>query len=162
EPVYRRTNFPGDHPLWRGGLFPSPAAVRKALDEADALLIVGANVFTWFLHTEGTPFPRGLSVVQVDDDPWEIGRSYPVSLGIVARLEDGHARLGHGGGDRRPARPAGTEGRRDDRRRLRHVRSPGALNRRPVPAADHLRRAERRLVRKLEVGDAEPRRRLGE
>src|SRR5207253_4542017 len=32
----------------------------------------------------GTPFRRELSVVQVDDDPWEIGRSYPVSFGIVA------------------------------------------------------------------------------
>src|SRR5438309_2135393 len=84
EPVYRRTNFPGNHPLWRGGLFPSPAGVRKALDEADVVLIVGASVFTWFLHTEGAPFRRGLTVVQVDDDPWEIGRSYPVSLGIVA------------------------------------------------------------------------------
>src|SRR5207244_4051360 len=82
--VYRRTNFPGDHPLWRGGLFPSPAAVGKALGESDSVLIVGANVFTWFLHTEGAPFRRELSVVQVDDDPWEIGRSYPVSLGIVA------------------------------------------------------------------------------
>src|SRR5881409_1705078 len=84
EPVFRRTNFPGNHALWRGGLFPSPGAVRKALEEYDALLIVGANVFTWFLHTEGTPFPRGLRVVQIDDDPWEIGRSYPVALGIAA------------------------------------------------------------------------------
>src|SRR5881409_2843821 len=84
EPVYRRMNFPGTHALWRGGLFPSPGAVRKALEECDALLIVGANVFTWFLHTEGAPFPRGLRVVQIDDDPWEIGRSYPVSLGIAA------------------------------------------------------------------------------
>src|SRR5882724_9612175 len=84
EPVYRRTSFPGNHALWRGGLFPSPAGVRRALEECDALLIVGANVFTWFLHTEGTPFPRGLRVVQIDDDPWEIGRSYPVALGIAA------------------------------------------------------------------------------
>jgi benzoylformate decarboxylase len=84
EPIYRRTNIPGNHALWRGGLFPSPAGVRKALEECDALLIVGANVFTWFLHTEGTPFPRDLSVVQIDDDPWEIGRSYPVALGIAA------------------------------------------------------------------------------
>ena len=84
EPVYRRTNIAGNHPLWRGGLFPSPGSVRKALEECDALLIVGANVFTWFLHTEGTPFPRGLRVVQIDDDPWEIGRSYPVALGISA------------------------------------------------------------------------------
>ena len=84
EPVYRRTSFPGNHALWRGGLFPSPAGVRRALEECDALLIVGANVFTWFLHTEGTPFPRSLRVVQIDDDPWEIGRSYPVTLGIAA------------------------------------------------------------------------------
>jgi benzoylformate decarboxylase len=84
EPVYRRTSFPGNHALWRGGLFPSPAGVRRALEECDALLIVGASVFTWFLHTEGTPFPRGLRVVQIDDDPWEIGRSYPVTLGIAA------------------------------------------------------------------------------
>src|SRR3989441_5521458 len=84
EPVYRRMNFPGTHALWRGGLFPSPIGVRKALEECDALLIVGANVFTWFLHTEGTPFPRGLRVVQIDDDPWEIGRSNPISLGIAA------------------------------------------------------------------------------
>jgi benzoylformate decarboxylase len=84
EPVYRRTSFPGNHALWRGGLFPSPMGVRKALEDCDALLIVGANVFTWFLHTEGTPFPRGLRVVQIDDDPWEIGRSHPIDLGIAA------------------------------------------------------------------------------
>jgi benzoylformate decarboxylase len=84
EPVYRRTSFPGTHALWRGGLYPAPAAIRKALDGADAVLIVGANVFTWFLHSEGEPFPRGLNVIQVDDDAWEVGRSIPVSLGIVA------------------------------------------------------------------------------
>src|SRR2546425_331488 len=67
EPVYRRVNFPGNHALWRGGLFPTPAGVGKALDEGDAVLIVGASVFTWFLHTEGVPFRRGLSVVQVDE-----------------------------------------------------------------------------------------------
>jgi benzoylformate decarboxylase len=84
EPIFRRVNFPGDHPLWRGGLFPSPPGVRKALEGADALLIVGATVFTWFLHSPGEPFPRGLPVVQIDDDAREIGRSYPVGLGIVA------------------------------------------------------------------------------
>jgi benzoylformate decarboxylase len=94
EPVYRRANFPGDHALWRGGLFPTPAGVRKALEECDALLIVGANVFTWFLHTEGAPFPRGLRVVQIDDDAWEIGRSYPVTLGIAADPKTTLAELG--------------------------------------------------------------------
>src|SRR5882724_11190464 len=67
---------------------PDAAALARAaelLSEARApIIIAGANVFTWFLHTEGTPLPRGLRVVQIDDDPWEIGRSHPVALGIAA------------------------------------------------------------------------------
>jgi len=93
EPFYRRTSFPGTHPLWRGGLYPGPAAVRRALEGFDAVLIVGATVFTWFLHAPGAPFPRGLPVVQLDDDAWEIGRSWPVTLGIVADPRAGLAEL---------------------------------------------------------------------
>jgi benzoylformate decarboxylase len=84
EPIYRRTSFPGDHPLWRGGLYPSPAAVHKALEGADLALIVGADVFTWFLHVPGEPFPPGLPVFQIDEDPRAIGRSYAVSEGLIA------------------------------------------------------------------------------
>ena len=84
EPIFRRTSFPADHPLWRGGLFPAPSAIRKALDGCDALLIVGATVFTWLLYSPGEPFPRGLPVVQIDDDPREIGRSHAPAVGIVA------------------------------------------------------------------------------
>ena len=87
EPIYRRQSFPGDHPLWRGGLYPSPAAVRKAVDDSDAVLIVGANVFTWFLYAPGEPFPRGVPVIQIDSDAREIGRSYPVTLGLVADVK---------------------------------------------------------------------------
>jgi benzoylformate decarboxylase len=86
EPIYRRTNFPGDHPLWRGGLYPSPPAVRKALDDADVVVIVGADVFTWFLHGPGTPFRPGVPVIQIADDPRQIGRSYPVDLAFAAAI----------------------------------------------------------------------------
>jgi benzoylformate decarboxylase len=84
EPIYRRTVFPGDHPLWRGGLFPTVPAVRKAFDHADAVLVVGASMFTWFLHAPGTAIPASVPVVQVGDDPWEAGKSHPVSVAIVA------------------------------------------------------------------------------
>jgi benzoylformate decarboxylase len=94
EPIYRRQSFPGDHPLWRGGLYPAPAAVRKAVDEADAVLIVGANVFTWFLYAPGEPFPRSVPVVQIDSDAREIGRSYRVTLGLVADMRTTLAALG--------------------------------------------------------------------
>jgi benzoylformate decarboxylase len=84
EPIYRRTVFPGDHALWRGGLFPTLSAVRKALDSADAVLVVGAAMFTWFLHAPGTAVPADLPLVQLGDDPWEVGKSHRISLGIVA------------------------------------------------------------------------------
>ena len=84
EPVARRTSFPGNHPLWRGGLFPTTAGVRRGLESADCVLIVGASAFTWLLHTPQEPLPRGLTVVQIDVDPWEIGKSLPVTLGIAA------------------------------------------------------------------------------
>ena len=87
EPIYRRTVFPGDHALWRGGLYPTVPAVRKALDNADAVLVVGAAMFTWFLQAPGTAVPPSLPLVQVGDDAWEIGKSHRISLGVVAGVE---------------------------------------------------------------------------
>ena len=50
------------------------------------MLIAGANVFTWLFHAPGSPFGANQRVVQIDDDPREISRSYPVTLGIVAAV----------------------------------------------------------------------------
>ena len=86
EPIYRRTNFPGRHSLWRGGLYPAPGAVAKALQDADVVLIAGADVFTWFLHAPGDPFRPGLPVIQLADDPRQLGRSYPVQVGVSAEV----------------------------------------------------------------------------
>src|SRR2546428_131141 len=74
------------HELWRGGLYPSVPAVRKTLDDADVILIVGADVFTWFLHGPGAPFRPGVPVIQLADDSRQIGRSYPVDLAFAAAI----------------------------------------------------------------------------
>jgi benzoylformate decarboxylase len=100
EPIYRRTNFPGDHVLWRGGLGPAPAAVCRALAGADLVLIVGADVFTWFLHAPGEPFPPGLTVLQIDEDSRAIGRSYAVSEGLIADPRSALEALGGALGER--------------------------------------------------------------
>jgi benzoylformate decarboxylase len=67
--------------------------VRKAVDESDCVLIVGANVFTWFLYTPGEPFPKTVPVIQLDDDAREVGRSYQVRLGLVADCRAGLAAI---------------------------------------------------------------------
>src|SRR5206468_2838202 len=162
EPIYRRTNFPGDHSLWRGGLYPSVPVVRKTLDDADVILIVGADVFTWFLHGPGAPFRPGVPVIQLADDSRQIGRSYPVDLAFAAaitptlrlirRLEAGDARLGDGRGDRRAARRSAAQGRRDDRRRIGDVRAAGLVDGRSRGLADHLRRGEQHVLRDPQGG----------
>jgi benzoylformate decarboxylase len=84
EPIHRRASFPADHPLWRGGLFPSAGSVRKSLERADCVVIAGASVFTWLFHAPGSPFRPGVPVIQLDDDAREIGKTYPVTVGIAA------------------------------------------------------------------------------
>jgi benzoylformate decarboxylase len=83
EPIHRRLSFPGDHALWRGGLYPTATGTRKALERFDTVLIVGASAFTWLFHAVGGPFAAAQRVIHVDDDVREIGRSYPVTLGVV-------------------------------------------------------------------------------
>jgi benzoylformate decarboxylase len=134
EPVFRRTSFPGDHPLWRGGLFPAPAAIRKALDGADALLIVGATVFTWFLYSPGEPFPRGLPVVQIDDDPSEIGRSHAPTLGLVADPRTALAELADALGARQTA--AGREAAAGRARAIGNARAEQAARVRAAAEAE--------------------------
>jgi benzoylformate decarboxylase len=99
EPIHRRLSVPGDHPLWRGGLYPTATAVAKALERFDVVLIVGANVFTWLFHAPGSPFGASQRVVQVDDDAREIGRSYPVTLGIVGSVRAALSALAHAVGE---------------------------------------------------------------
>ena len=86
EPIHRRLSFPGDHPLWRGGLYPTATAAARALERFDAVLIVGAAVFTWLFHAPGSPFGATQTLVQLDDDAREVARTYPVGVGIVGEL----------------------------------------------------------------------------
>src|SRR5258705_11004557 len=93
--MHRRLSVPANHRFWRGGLYPTATAVAKALERFDVVLIVGANVFTWLFHAPGAPFGASQRVVQIDDDAREIGRSYPVTLGIVGCIRASLSALAH-------------------------------------------------------------------
>jgi benzoylformate decarboxylase len=57
------------------------------------VLLVGASVFTWLFHTPGSPFRPEQTLVQLDEDPAEVGKSYPVTLGLVGDVRAGLAAL---------------------------------------------------------------------
>jgi benzoylformate decarboxylase len=84
EPQANSIAFPPEHPLFAGVLPSLSQGVRRALEPADVLLVVGLNLFQPFLYTPGGPLPTGMVVVQIDSDPWEIGKNYAVQVGILS------------------------------------------------------------------------------
>src|SRR5438874_11020581 len=147
EPIHRRLSVPGDHPLWRGGLYPTATAAARALERFDAILVVGASVFTWLFHAPGSPFATTQTIVQLDDDAREIGRTYPVSLGLVGDVRGALADLRAALAERQDdgARAAARErmaalGRaRDEHARRLAATADAAADRTPI-APDYLMR----------------------
>ena len=77
-----KTVIPWNHPLAVGvpGLY-SRACANRAVCEADLVFFVGSSTGGQVTHDWRIP-PAGARVIQLDIDPAEIGRSYPVQLGI--------------------------------------------------------------------------------
>ncbi|HEY0002154.1 MAG TPA: thiamine pyrophosphate-binding protein, partial [Actinoplanes sp.] len=86
QPMHDGVDFPGSHPLHLGMLPPRNAAIRKALSSYDVILIVGCRAFMPHHYTPGSPIPDGATVVQLDVDPAEPGRNFPVAAGLSGAL----------------------------------------------------------------------------
>ncbi|MFF4250112.1 thiamine pyrophosphate-binding protein [Streptomyces sp. NPDC001663] len=106
QPMADCLNFPTTHPLYAGMLPPRHDAIRAALAEYDTVLIAGAHAFTPHHYTPGPALPPGLTVVQLDSDPHEIGRNFPAAAGLVGALAPSLHRLGELLRDRVPAHTA--------------------------------------------------------
>ena len=102
-PVYvefipSRASFPASHPLYRGMMTRTQAGVREMLDKHDLVFSVGGDLFTWSLPSHIDPWPKGLPLIHLDTDPWQIGKNYPAQVAILgdpkATLPDITAALG--------------------------------------------------------------------
>jgi benzoylformate decarboxylase len=77
--------FPSAHPLYAGLLnVVSTAALKGQLSVADVIFAVGTPVLPLLFPIDESPFPDGAKVIHIDLDAWEIGKNWPVDIGIVA------------------------------------------------------------------------------
>jgi acetolactate synthase-1/2/3 large subunit/sulfoacetaldehyde acetyltransferase len=81
----RNDAVPNDHPLYIGplGRAGSPEAAA-ACRRADLLLVVGSRLGHFTSFYDDRYIQPGTPIVQVDIDPRDIGRHYPVAVGIQA------------------------------------------------------------------------------
>lgn len=82
-PLHGRGVFPPAHPLWRGMLNPSAVAIHAALEGYDRVLLVGEQAFMVYPYTPGPAVPPTVELLHLSPDPAQLGRAWPVRLGLA-------------------------------------------------------------------------------
>src|SRR5438477_3337107 len=92
--THGRLAFPSDHPLNGQGLPLWSPEVRERLKEYDALLVVGMDLLRQYIYFEPSlPIPEHVKLVQIDEDPWQIGKNYAVEGGVMGDTHTSLAEL---------------------------------------------------------------------
>ena len=92
SPMSARCSFPENHRLFAGFLPPVRSQLRARLEGADMVLVLGAPVFLYHVHTEGPYIPPDTTLYQLTEDPQHAARS-PVGTSIVCSLRLGLQQL---------------------------------------------------------------------
>ena len=81
---------PEDHELSLGcvGLYGSNAANKHLRSEVDVLLVVGASLSEFTTHAWDESFQPSRALIQIDVDPWEIGKNYRAEIGMLGSAQD--------------------------------------------------------------------------
>ncbi len=85
-PVYQEAlraqlSFPNRHPNFRGRLPLELGGIRKALAGHDLVILIGGSFFEEVWFDEGSPFPDGARVVQLERTERRLAWNFPVHLG---------------------------------------------------------------------------------
>ncbi len=92
--THGRLGFPPDHPLYGQCLPLWSPEVRDRLAEFDVLLVAGMDLLRQYMgHEPARAVPEHVRLVHLDEDPWQLGKNYPVEVGLVGDTKSGLAEL---------------------------------------------------------------------
>jgi benzoylformate decarboxylase len=80
-------NFPVIHPQYLGDLNPYDAQSKALLKDADVLIGVGCPMFDQGFFNADSSLPKGIKTIQLDENPWEIGKNFPVDCGLQGDIK---------------------------------------------------------------------------
>lgn len=88
--THGRLAFPSDHPLYSQGLPLWSPQVHERLSPFDVVFVVGMDMFRQYIyHEPACPIPDHVQLIHLDPDPWQLGKNYPLAVGLL-----GHTRIG--------------------------------------------------------------------
>ena len=80
----RMDSVPNDHPLYVGGLGRAGAPeATEVVQQSDTLLAIGTRLSHFTTFYDDRYIRRGTRIIQIEIDQKELGRNYPVSVGIL-------------------------------------------------------------------------------
>ena len=86
--THGRMAFPAEHPLNAQGLPLWSPEVRERLKEFDVLLVVGMDLLRQYVYYEPSrAVPEHIRLVHLDEDPWQLGKNYPVEVGVIGHTK---------------------------------------------------------------------------
>jgi benzoylformate decarboxylase len=78
--------FPTGHPNYRRSLPGDAAQIRKALGQADLVMLLGGPFFEDIWFAPGGHFPTGAAVVQIEEAPERLAFNHRLDAGLVGEM----------------------------------------------------------------------------
>ena len=82
-PLHGRGVFPPAHPLWKGMLAPAAAALAATLGAYQRVFLIAEQAFVVYPYTPGPAVPPDVELLHLSPDPAQLGRAWPVRLGVA-------------------------------------------------------------------------------
>jgi benzoylformate decarboxylase len=86
-------NFPVSHSQYLGDFDLNAPTSKAAFDGTDLLIGVGCSLFAQAFYAPAEKLPKGIRIIHIDENPWEIGKNLPTDCGIHADIKSALSEL---------------------------------------------------------------------